>query len=160
MSANRRADKDVLHFPGEVGGVLVLDGDVAIAGDAEGGGGGDGFAREKLARVGGDEVFDEDESMAFALDGDIHAPAEDVRHGNERVADRLGLGIEQAAGDGDLQRRNDGRRSVGIDGERREQRKNGVFKRRADLRGLGDGEVATVGAGGCRLFPERGRCFR
>jgi hypothetical protein len=33
----------VLHFIGEVDGVLFLHGDVAIAGDAEGGGGGDVF---------------------------------------------------------------------------------------------------------------------
>ena len=41
-----------LHFAGEVDGVLLLDGDVAVAGDAERGGGGDVFAGEKLARRG------------------------------------------------------------------------------------------------------------
>ena len=42
----------LLHFAGEVDGVLLLHGDVAIAGDAEGGGGGDVFRREKARRRG------------------------------------------------------------------------------------------------------------
>ena len=54
----------ILHFTGEVDGVVLLHGDVAVAGDAEGGGGGDGFPGEKPRGVGGDEVLDEEKRVA------------------------------------------------------------------------------------------------
>ena len=53
----------VLHFIGEVDGVLFLHGDVAIAGDAEGGGGSHVFARKQAGGVDRDEILDEDKSM-------------------------------------------------------------------------------------------------
>ena len=68
--------EDFLHFVGEVGCVLFLYGDVAIAGDAERGGGGDFFTGEKLFRVGGDEVLDEYECEGVGSGVDRNKPAD------------------------------------------------------------------------------------
>lgn len=78
--------EDVFHFTGEVDGVFFLDGDVAISGDAEGGGGGDGFAGEKAVGVGGDEVFDEHEGDAAAFEVDGDAAADGFGDGDEGEA--------------------------------------------------------------------------
>ena len=83
--------EDILHFPGEVDGILLLHGDVAIPRDAEGGGGHDLFSGKELPGVDGDEVLDEDERLAVSDDGNADAPAECLGNRDERVAARLGF---------------------------------------------------------------------
>ena len=128
--------EDVLHFVSEVGGVLFLDGDVTVARDAEGGGGGDVLSGKKSVCVGCNEILDEDEGVRFILRGDGDAAREVFVNGDEDVAGGLVGGIEQAAGEDDVEGGDGGRGGVRIDGERREERRDAVLEDRGGLGAL------------------------
>ncbi len=133
--------EDVLHFIGEIGGVLFLDGDVTVACDAEGGGGLHVLSGKKAPGVGGDEVLDEDEGMCLILRGDGDAAGKVLVYGDEDVAGGLVGGIEQAAGEDDVEG-GDGRRGgVRIDGEGGEERGDAVLEDGGGLGALGVGEL-------------------
>ena len=137
--AEAAGGEDLLHFVGEVDGVLLLDGDVAVAGDAEGGGAGDHFAGEEVAEEGADEVFDVDEGVAFG-GGDGDEAGEGFAEGDEDDAGGAVLLLE-AAGDDDFEGGKGGAGAVGVDGEGGEEGEDEVGEVGGGLEELARGEV-------------------
>ncbi len=144
----------LLHLAGEVDGVLLLHRDVAVAGDAEAGGGGDALAGEQAAGVACDEVLDQHERVvAGGGDGGGHgdAAAEFLRDRDQHVAGAAAGLVQQAAGDDQLERRQERRLVVVVDRQRREQRQHLVLEVGRAVVGLGRGELVdrqVVDAGG------------
>ena len=109
----------------EVVGLLLLEGEVGVAADAERGGGLHVHPREQLAEVGGDHLLERHEPLAV---GHHHEPRQQVRH--------LDAGEPPLAGDGVAEEHRQVQREVrdvrervtGVDGERREHREDPLLE--------------------------------
>jgi hypothetical protein len=91
--------------------------------------------------VGGDELLDEDEGGRFALGGHGNAARQVLVYGDEDVARAAIGGINEGAGEDDLESGDNGRGGVGIDGEGGEEGRDVVVECDGGVGALGVGEL-------------------
>ena len=109
----------------QVVGLLLLEGQVGVAGDAEGDRLQDVHAGEQVVEVGGDDLLERDEALAVGHDDE---PGQHRRHLHPREPPVAGHRVPEH--DGQVQRQvgDVGEGVAGIDRERREHREDAVLE--------------------------------
>ena len=138
----------------QVVGLLLLEGEVGVAGDPERGGGLDLHAGEELVEVGGDHLLERHEPLAV---GHHHEPGQQVGHLHPGEAPLAGDRVAEQHGEVQRQVRDVGERVARVDGERGEHREDPLLERLDEVLLVVVVELVPARTAGCRSRPARAR---
>ena len=141
----------------QVVGLLLLEGEVGVAGDPEGVVALDLHAREQRVEVGGDDLLERHEALAV---GHHHEPGQQQRHLHPGEAPLVGDRV--AHDDGQVQRqvRDVRERVAGVDGQRREHREDALLEHLVEVLAVVLVELVPAGEHDADLGAGRARSRR